>query len=73
MSVDGISEMFRRVLETPDIGPHTDFFIAGGDSLLATRLLSTIARTYGVELSFDEFLLTSTPGGLAERIASPPR
>ncbi|GAB3802673.1 acyl carrier protein [Micromonospora zhanjiangensis] len=70
MTVDGISDIFRRVLETPDIGPESDFFDSGGDSLLATRVLSAVARTYDVELSFDDFLLAPTPGTLANRIAS---
>lgn len=70
MSVDGVSEIFCRVLETPRVGPDTDFFDAGGDSLLATRVLSAVARQYGVELSFDDFRLAPTPGALAEAIAS---
>ncbi|MFC7547904.1 acyl carrier protein [Plantactinospora sp. GCM10030261] len=68
MSIDDISAIFRRVLEIPDIGPESDFFAVGGDSLLATRVLSAIARRYGVELSFDDFLLAPTPGALATRI-----
>jgi acyl carrier protein len=66
---DGVVEIFRRVLETADVGPETDFFTAGGDSLLATRVLSAVARAYDVELGFDDFLLASTPGTLAKRIA----
>jgi acyl carrier protein len=69
MTVDGVSDIFRRVLESPDVGPETDFFASGGDSLLATRVLSAVARAYGVELSFDDFLLAPTPGTLAKRIA----
>jgi acyl carrier protein len=65
----GTLEIFRRVLETADIGPESDFFASGGDSLLATRILSAVARTYGLELSFDDFLLAPTPEALAERIA----
>lgn len=72
MSIDGISQIFRRVLETDDIGPESDFFASGGDSLLATRVLSAVARSYGVELSFDDFILAPTPGTLAKLIASTP-
>lgn len=59
-----IAATFRRVLELEDLDEHTDFFGAGGDSLLATRVLSAIARDYGVELTFDEFVVDPTPTGL---------
>lgn len=60
-----IAGTFRRVLELDDLDEHTDFFATGGDSLLATRVLSAIAREYGVELTFDEFVVDPTPSGLA--------
>lgn len=69
MSVHGVSEIFRRVLETTEINAESDFFSLGGDSLLATRVLSAVARTFGVELTYHDFLLAPTPGGLALRIA----
>ena len=40
MSADGVVQIFRRVLETDDIDADSDFFVLGGDSLLATRVLS---------------------------------
>jgi acyl carrier protein len=70
MSVDVIVDIYRRVLEVDDLGPWSDFFDAGGDSLLATRVLSALARTYGVELSYEDFLLAPTPAALAERVAA---
>lgn len=63
-----IADTFRRVLELDDLDEHTDFFATGGDSLLATRVLSAIAREYGAELTFDEFVVDPTPTGLAELI-----
>lgn len=73
MTVHGVSDIFRQVLETTEISAESDFFRLGGDSLLATRVLSAVARTYGVELTFDDFALAPTPGTLASRIASEPR
>ncbi|MED7953964.1 MULTISPECIES: phosphopantetheine-binding protein [unclassified Streptomyces] len=77
MSVDTTSAdaedvvaIFRRVLETTDVAADSDFFLLGGDSLIATRVLSAVARTYGVELSFEDFVLAPTPEGLAELIAA---
>lgn len=69
MTVNDAIEIFRRVLETPDVTPDSDFFDLGGDSLLGTRVLSAVARATGVELSFDDFLLAATPGALAKRVA----
>jgi acyl carrier protein len=65
-----VPDIFRRVLETDDIAGDSDFFALGGDSLLATRVLSAVARTYDVELTFDDFVLAPTPDALAKRIAS---
>ncbi|MFH9349744.1 phosphopantetheine-binding protein [Kitasatospora sp. NPDC017646] len=62
--------VFRRVLEHEDVTADSDFFDLGGDSLLATRVLSAVSRTHGVELTFDDFLLAPTPAGLARRIAA---
>ncbi|MGE5827590.1 MAG: phosphopantetheine-binding protein [Micromonosporaceae bacterium] len=70
MSVDELSNIFRRVLGTEQVGAESDFFALGGDSLLATRVLSAIARGCGIELTFDDFMLAPTPGTLAKRIAS---
>ncbi|MQA27776.1 MAG: acyl carrier protein [Micromonosporaceae bacterium] len=69
MSVDGIVDIFRRVLETTDVTADSDFFALGGDSLIATRVLSAVARTSGAELSFDDFVAAPTPGALAKKIA----
>ncbi|MEO3778023.1 acyl carrier protein [Micromonospora sp. B11E3] len=69
MTVDTVERIFSRVLDAPQVGPETDFFDQGGDSLLATRVLSAIARETGVELTIDDFLLAPTPAGLARTIA----
>jgi acyl carrier protein len=70
MTVEGVSGIFGRVLEIGDVGAESDFFALGGDSLLASRVLSAVAREFGVELSFDDFAVAPTPAALAERIAS---
>ncbi|NUT20925.1 MAG: acyl carrier protein [Hamadaea sp.] len=70
MSVEGVAHIFGRVLEVGDVQADADFFVLGGDSLLATRVLSAVARDYGVELTFDDFAFSPTPAALAARIAS---
>jgi len=64
-----IRAIFRRVLEV-DVTDDTSFFDAGGDSLLATRVLSAIARELGVELTFDDFVIAPTPAGLTTQVDS---
>lgn len=69
MTVDALSDIFCRILDTTGVGAESDFFALGGDSLLATRVLSAIARECGAELTFDDLLLAPTPAGLAATIA----
>jgi acyl carrier protein len=70
MTVDEVMDVYCDVLETTGITPDSDFFALGGDSLLATRVLSAVARHSDVELTFDDFLLAPTPNALAKRIES---
>ncbi|MDG4765019.1 acyl carrier protein [Solwaraspora sp. WMMD406] len=70
MSVAVVTEIFRRVLDTDDVGETSDFFALGGDSLLATRVLSAVAREYGVELSFEDFVDGPSPDLLFSTIVS---
>jgi len=70
MSVDFIVGIFRRVLNTPEVKADSDFFELGGDSLLATRVLSAIAREFGVELLYDEFAQNPSPVELFEKVAA---
>jgi acyl carrier protein len=70
MRADDIAEIFRRVLAIRDIAENSDFFDLGGDSLLATRVLSAIARECGTELSFDDFVNAPSPGALSRMIMS---
>jgi acyl carrier protein len=65
-----IRDVFRRVLEVEDVTDETDFFEAGGDSLLATRVLSAIARELDVELTFDDFVIAPSPAALAVLVES---
>jgi acyl carrier protein len=68
MIVDDVVAIFRRVLETTEVTADSDFFTLGGDSLIATRVLSAVARDFGVELSFDDFVMAPTPAAIAKKI-----
>jgi acyl carrier protein len=70
MSASGVIEIFRKVLETDDVDMDSDFFVLGGDSLLATRVLSAIAKQYGAELTFADLVSAPSPSALSKCIAS---
>ena len=70
MSPDDIVQIFRRVLNTPEVNASSDFFELGGDSLLATRVLSALARDFGTELMYEDFVDDPTPDGLFARVAA---
>ena len=68
MNAEHIIRIFQRVLNASVVDADSDFFDLGGDSLLATRVLSAIARDFGVELSFEDFLDQPTPDGLFGKV-----
>ena len=70
MSPDDIVQIFRRVLNTPEVNASSDFFELGGDSLLATRVLSAIARDLGTELLYEDFVDDPSPDGLFAKVAA---
>jgi acyl carrier protein len=70
MNPHDIIEIFRRVLNTDAVDADSDFFELGGDSLLATRVLSAIAREFGLELMYDDFVDDPTPDGLFAKVAA---
>ena len=70
MSPDRIVQIFRRVLNTPEVNESSDFFELGGDSLLATRVLSAIARDFGPELTWEDFIENPSAEGLFAKVAA---
>jgi acyl carrier protein len=70
MNPDHIIHIFRRVLDTSEVTADSDFFDLGGDSLLATRVLSAIARDFGTELLYEDFVDDPSPNGLFAKVAA---
>jgi acyl carrier protein len=69
MSAEHILQIFRRVLNNSEVDENADFFELGGDSLLATRVLSAIARDFGTELTYDDIVENPTAAGLFDLVA----
>jgi amino acid adenylation domain-containing protein len=63
-----VAELWCEVLGLGAVDSDTDFFEAGGDSLLATRLLSRVRRSFAVDLPLRRLFEGSTVRQLAASI-----
>ncbi|GAA3728612.1 hypothetical protein GCM10022225_07460 [Plantactinospora mayteni] len=54
--VGGMLAIWRDLLHNPDIGPNDNFFLVGGQSLTAVRMLARVSRSAGVRLTLDGLL-----------------
>lgn len=64
---DLLSALFEEVLETP-AGRHDDFFLAGGDSLSGTGLITQLNMLLGTAISPEMLFRYATPAELASHI-----
>ena len=58
-------EIWKETLSVEEIGVHDNFFEVGGDSLLATQLISRLSETFRVDLSLRALFETPTVANLA--------
>jgi dihydroaeruginoic acid synthetase len=68
-----VAEIWADVLGVAAVGREANFFLQGGDSVLATRLVTAVRRRLGVELAMREVLRSPTVaamGALIERSRS---
>jgi phthiocerol/phenolphthiocerol synthesis type-I polyketide synthase E len=63
-----VARIFGELLGKPGIGADTDFFEAGGDSLVAVQLMAMVRKQFGVRLSMRRFFADSTVTGIAALI-----
>jgi amino acid adenylation domain-containing protein len=61
-------ELWAQVLGIDRVGIHDNFSALGGDSILATQLISRVREVMHVELSFRSFFETPTVAGMARSI-----
>ncbi|HEX9869700.1 MAG TPA: non-ribosomal peptide synthetase, partial [Candidatus Tectomicrobia bacterium] len=60
--------LWTQVLAVDGIGIHDNFFQLGGDSILATQLISRVYEATHVECSFLSFFATPTVAGMARSV-----
>jgi len=65
-----VISLFVELLGVPDIGMDSDFFSMGGNSLVATQLLSRLRDEFSVELPLAKVFENSVVRGLVEQIES---
>jgi amino acid adenylation domain-containing protein/non-ribosomal peptide synthase protein (TIGR01720 family) len=63
-----IAEVWAGVLGVERVGREDNFFSLGGQSLIATRMLSRLSQVFGVEIPLDQLFAAPTLAGLAERV-----
>jgi len=63
-----LAEIWARVLGVSSVGIHDDFFRLGGDSILATQVISQVRSVFNVELSPASLFEMPTVAELARSI-----
>jgi amino acid adenylation domain-containing protein len=63
-----LAGLWARVLGIDGVGIHDNFSALGGDSILATQLISRVREVMHVEVSFRSFFETPTVAGMASSI-----
>ncbi|WP_017328299.1 type I polyketide synthase [Synechococcus sp. PCC 7336] len=61
-------ELWEQALGVAPIGIHDGFFELGGDSLIATMLVSQVCKTFQLDLSYQSFFNAPTVAASAETI-----
>ncbi|MCH9648390.1 MAG: amino acid adenylation domain-containing protein [Deltaproteobacteria bacterium] len=62
---EGLATLFQHSLGIAEVGRHDDFFELGGDSLMATRLLSRVRDQLAAKISLEQLFEAPTVAGLA--------
>ncbi len=65
---DRVAEVWAELLEQPDVGPDSDYFMLGGTSLVGVGMLRRLQQSFGVEVTFADLYAHHTVHALAARL-----
>jgi amino acid adenylation domain-containing protein len=65
---ESLAGIWAEVLKRPGFGVYDDFFAAGGQSLLATQVVTRVREVFGVDLPVRALFQKPTIAGLAESL-----
>jgi amino acid adenylation domain-containing protein len=64
-----IAQVWSELLGTAQVGIHDSYYELGGDSLLATQIVTRLRDRYGLAISLRQFLEAGTVASLARLLA----
>lgn len=67
-TMERLASIWREFLETGSVGPETDFFEAGGHSLLAVEVVLRTQDEFGIDLPMGTLFEVSTLAEMARRV-----
>jgi amino acid adenylation domain-containing protein len=65
---EALAALWAETLGHPRVGVHSDFFALGGHSLLGTRLIARVYKTFRIELPLRALFDAPTVAGMAEAL-----
>lgn len=71
--VETVGELWREALGIDAVGPDDNFFLLGGTSLVAIRLLDRVQEAFGVRVPLTQLFAAPTVRGFAESVAGADR
>jgi acyl carrier protein len=66
---DVIVAAYQETLRDDSLGPDSDFYEAGGDSMTAFRIVARVRDAFGVDVPVATVFVSPTPGDLAAAVA----
>ncbi|RKG51193.1 amino acid adenylation domain-containing protein [Corallococcus sp. AB011P] len=64
-----LADIWTELLGTPRVGVHDDFFELGGNSLLATQVISRVRESFGVDVPLRSAFEARTVAALAQVVS----